>query len=76
MWKFTDYLWFGLFVLLDIVKGVWTGLAQIPTYVSAEIKSSKALVNTIVKTRETGNTSRKRRIQALRNNRRNDQTDS
>jgi hypothetical protein len=76
MWKFTDYLWFSIFILIDVVEGTWEGLSQIPTYVSARIRTSKTMINEIVKTRETGNTPRERRIQALRNNRRNDQTDS
>jgi len=65
MWKFTDYLWFGIFILVDVVKGTWEGLSQIPTYVSARIRSSKSTINEVVKTRETGKSARQRRIEAM-----------
>lgn len=54
MWKLRDYVGFALLATIAFFKGLWTGLAQIPGYVSAEIRSAKSTTNNIAKTRETG----------------------
>jgi hypothetical protein len=51
MWDLTDYLGFAVLATIGFFKGVWTGLAQIPGYVRAEISSARSRVDDIAKTR-------------------------
>ena len=61
----------ALLLPIAIVKGVWTGLAQIPGYVSAQVSSTLSTARELRKNEETGTTQRERRLSALRGNRNN-----
>ena len=60
------YFWVSIALPIAAVKGVWTGLASIPGYVRAEVRSTKNTFDKVHKTKETGKTSRDRRMDALR----------
>lgn len=66
MWNLTDYLGFAILATVGFFKGIWTGLAQIPGYVRAEINTARHRVNDVAKSRETGKTSRERRVDAIK----------
>ena len=68
MWSFTDRLGFAVLATIGFFKGIWTGLAQIPGYVRAEVRSARSRVDDIAKTRETGKSARQRRIDAIKPN--------
>lgn len=59
------YAFLALALPIATVKGVWTGLAQIPTYVSAQISSTLHTAREVQKNQETGTTPRQRRMNAL-----------
>ncbi len=65
------YAFLALALPIALIKGVWTGLAQIPTYVSAQVSSTLHTAREVRKNEETGTTHRERRVNALRGNRNN-----
>ena len=59
------YAFLALALPIAFVKGVWTGLASIPTYVSAQVSSTIHTAREVRKNQKTGTTPRQRRIDAL-----------
>lgn len=62
------YAFLVLALPIAFVKGVWTGLASIPTYVSAQINSTIHTAREVRKNQKTGTTPRQRRIDAIKPN--------
>lgn len=69
MTTFKYYAFLALALPIAAVKGVWTGLASIPNYVSAQVSSTIHTAREFRKNEETGTTPRERRVNAIRGDR-------
>lgn len=64
--KFVDYVAVLIYAVAAFVKGVWTGVKQIPTYVGSTYRSQKHDIIREQKRRVDGKTPSQRRIDAIR----------